>query len=171
MKLAPPCKFALHPDSSSHHFHEPARNGQSQSSPAVFPRGRRIRLCKGIEDYLLLLPGNADPGIRHRKPQREIMIMSCFHLNFQRDFALVREFDGVPNQVHEDLAQSAGVSSHGFGHVGSDFAQQLQPLFVGSYRQSFQCRLQTIAQVEIDSLDIDLSCFNLGEVQNVVDNR
>src|SRR5207244_9612819 len=103
--------------------------------------------------------------------QREIMIMSCFHLNFQRDFALVREFDGVPDQVHEDLAQSAGVSSHGFGHVGSDFAQQLQALFVGSYRQRFQCRLQTIAQVEIDSLDIDLPCLNLGEVQNVVDNR
>jgi len=61
---------------------------------------------------LAAFPWEPDPGVCHRKPQRAIALIDRVHLNLQSHFALVCKFDGVPDEVDDDLAQSAGISSH-----------------------------------------------------------
>jgi len=82
-------------------------------------------------------PWEPDPGIRHRKSQREFMVMVRFHLNFQSYFTFVGEFDGVPDQVHDHLAQSAGISRTTSGTRGPP-RTEVPGLFVGPYRQRLQ---------------------------------
>src|SRR6266404_205617 len=66
------------------------------------------------------------------------MVVARFHLNFQSYFAFVREFDGVPDQVHEDLAQSPGISPHNLGDLRGHLAQEFQTFFVGRIASVFK---------------------------------
>src|SRR6266849_6710115 len=103
--------------------YQPVRDGQTQTRSPVFSRRRGIRLGKWMEDHFQFFLGNPDTGVCHREPQRAIARMGRLHLNLQRHFTLFREFDGVPDEVDDDLAQSAGISSHNFRHLRGHLAQ------------------------------------------------
>ena len=71
VESAPLARLALHPDPSLHHGYQARRNRQSQAGAAEPPGGGTICLRKSLEDNLLLLPRNADPGVTDREVESE----------------------------------------------------------------------------------------------------
>ena len=145
VKLRPARDFAVHPDFSAHHSYQALRNGQAQTGAAVPPCCRRIGLGKGIKNHLLLFWEDPNSCIRYRKVQDAVLSVPGVCLNMQRHFPFARKLDGVPHKIQYNLAQSARIAIHNLRHVGSNFAKQLQPLFVRPHRECFQCCFQTIA--------------------------
>ena len=91
------------------------------------------------------------------------------HLDVDNHFSLLREFNGISNQIYNDLAQAAGVADDGIGNVGLHVVGELQSFLVSTKAEWLQGVTQAVAQIEIDRFDIQLSCFDLGIIQNVVD--
>ena len=58
----------------------------------------------------------------------------------QHHLAVLGELDGVADEIHDHLAQAAGVADHGGRHVGRDVADQLQSLLVRPGGQQFERR-------------------------------
>ena len=89
----------------------------------------------------------------------------------EADFALVGELDRVAQQIDQHLAQPQGIGEHGFGQGLNQFRLQLQ-LLRGGLRAhrggDFGHQLHRRAR---GWLDLELSGFDLREVEDVVDHR
>jgi len=80
------------------------------------------------------------------------------------------EFDGIPDQVDQNLAQPAGVADDEGRHTGVYVADELQALFVGQHCEEFRCVLCNGSGIEFDLLDLDLSRLDFREIQDLIDD-
>ena len=87
----------------------------------------------------------------------------------QRHLSASGKLDGVGQQIHDDLPQARGVPNHRSRHIGRDVANQFEILFVGAKRPLCGALLDAVAQVELH-VHVELARFDLGEIQNVVDD-
>src|SRR2546423_6031854 len=87
-------------------------NGQSQPGAAIFARGRRISLGKGLKEPLHLLLRHADPRVFDLKLAALPPVYGAApHL--QLDRALVGELAGIAQQIEQDLSRLRQVCPHG----------------------------------------------------------
>ena len=84
---------------------------------------------------------------------------------------MLGEFDGIADQVDQNLTQPAGVTHHSHGHIGVNIAHQLQAFGMRPHGQRPEHFADGAAQVERDFLDQQLARFDLGEIKNVIDHR
>ena len=92
------------------------------------------------------------------------------HAHVDGDLALLGELHGVAAEVHENLAQARRVALDEIGHGGIDVRGELQALAVRLDGEQARHVFDGVAQVELDVLEIELAGFDLGEVENVVDD-
>ena len=88
------------------------------------------------------------------------------------DLAAFGELDRVADQVDDDLRQAAAVADHSRRHVRRDLTEPARPLS----RARRGAMVRSIAasawrQVEIGGIEVDLAGFDLGEIEDVVDER
>ena len=91
-------------------------------------------------------------------------------LHGDEDLTAFGKFDGVAHQVDDDLADSPRVAHERFRHVGLHLVDEFQPFLMGAVAQSLHGLSQTLAQLEGDSFHLQLACFYLREVQDVIDD-
>ena len=87
-----------------------------------------------------------------------------------RDFAVGGEFNGIGAEIQQYLAQSAGIPDHVVGQQRIDIRNQFELLGMRLYRKQVRNVIDNGAQIQIDLLQIDLARFDLGEIQDVVDD-
>ena len=86
----------------------------------------------------MFLGWDADARIRDGEVKRLVArgdldpLRRGVHFDPDRDLPFGGEFDGVADQVDEDLPQACGVPFESIGHVGQDAEDQFQPLLVGA---------------------------------------
>jgi len=84
---------------------------------------------------------------------------------------MVGEFEGIVGQVDQNLAQSQGIPHQRAGNVGVGAEQNFDTfLFLGFDRHQRGQILHDGIQIEINGLHVQFSGFDLGKVQNIVDN-
>jgi len=110
VERAPPIDLALHPDTAPHQVDELGGDRQAEAGAAVAPGHGAVGLDEGGEDRRLLLPWNADSGIAHREVQDGFTFGPGFFPYPHDDLAVLRELDGIPGQVADDLAQPPRVA-------------------------------------------------------------
>ena len=89
-------------------------------------------------------------------------------LDANRHLALLGKFDGIPEQIEQHLPQPHRIPAQRSRHAVADQAGQLQPLAVGPFGIGLHALVDELTQVEVDDVDVELSRFDLGEVQDVV---
>ena len=89
----------------------------------------------------------------------------------EHHLALLGELDRIAQQVDQDLAQAGHVADDGFGGVRIDQVGQVQPFLGGAGRQQVQRALDALAQVKGLVLQLQLVGLDLGEVEDIVDDR
>src|SRR5437763_1620602 len=101
--------LALHPDTSCHQLYQPRTDGQTEARTPKLAGSGAIRLLEGLEDCRQLIFRHTDPGITHRKMERDAT--GILRINFNRNANLTArgELDGISHQVCQNLAQTSGV--------------------------------------------------------------
>ncbi len=162
--------FAFNPKSSAHQSRQPGRNGQAQTRASILPGRRTIGLRKGLENQPLLFRRNANPCVGYDKVQTNLLLGLRFRLNADGYLTLLGELNGVVDEIEEDLPQATWIADERLGHFGRDMASQVQSLLAGAESEHSDDIVDGIAQVELDAIKVQLSCLDLGKVQDVVDH-
>ena len=172
MERAAASDFAFDPQPAAHQLDQPQRNRQPEARAAEAARRRAVGLGEGLEDVLLLVGGNADAGIADAEVQERTAGVVGIRrgVDAQHDFALVRELDGVAEDVQEHLAQSAGVADEVGRHVGRDVVGELEPFLRGAERQQLGGVADGLAEIERGVVELEPLRFDLREVEDVVDD-
>ena len=83
---------------------------------------------------------------------------------------MIRELDRVSDEVHQNLPNPRRVAQQQIGNPRRDLARELD-VFLGSpCRENFQGIVQRVSQLEWAWVKIKLSGFDLGEIQNIVND-
>ena len=83
---------------------------------------------------------------------------------------MVGELDGVVDEVDEDLTETEGIADQGRGNLRRRGNEELEILVLGLVADDDGKIVERIFKLEFSFLDIQLAGFDLGEVEDVVDD-
>ncbi|MPN05950.1 hypothetical protein SDC9_153204 [bioreactor metagenome] len=109
MELAADTQFAFHPNPPMHDFDQLAGNGRTQPRSPETTAHRGIGLGKRIENPGDAVRGYANAGIADNQVNHVAKMA-----NTDPDLAAVREFDGITEQIEENLLDAQGVALEEF---------------------------------------------------------
>src|SRR6185436_3863841 len=101
-----------------------------QTSASIAARRGSVRLHECLEDMLLFLLRDTDSGVGHDEMQDYRVALPGVDLDRYHHLSRRGEFDGVPRQVHQNLAKPVGVGIEGAGNVGREVAEKLESFLV-----------------------------------------
>ncbi len=92
------------------------------------------------------------------------------NINIHDDAAGVSEFDGIADEIIDDLADACGVALDPAWHIALNVAGE-RNVFLGSTRlvDGDQVRDQ-LFNIQINGLKIELAGLDLGKVEDVIDD-
>ena len=88
-----------------------------------------------------------------------------------RHRAPTRELHRVSHQIDQNLPQASGVAPHLRRYLGAYQTDQFQAFLLGFDREQLGRILQRRRQVEIHNLQLQFARLDLGEIQDVIDQR
>jgi hypothetical protein len=91
-------------------------------------------------------------------------------LHADRDFAPLGELEGITDQIHENLANPRRIAGDAIGNVRCGLPRQLETALLRLPRERLQRLPDHFADVERNRVDFESSGFDLGEVEDVVDD-
>src|SRR5581483_5794450 len=94
------------------------RDREPEPRPAEAARGGAVRLAEAVEEPRDLRARDADPRVAHADPQDRARIGALLALDVDQDVSANREFDRVPDEVHQDLPDAARVADHPARRIG-----------------------------------------------------
>ncbi len=143
---------------------------QPKAGAAIQAGGRGIGLGEGVEQALLLRAVQADAGVAYLEAQLVLGwgFAQAGHLDV--DAAARGELDGIDQQVAQYLPQPHRVATHRQAYRWVDMQGQLQALVLAGALHQRQHALQGFAQVEGGDLQFQPVRFQLGVIQDVVDD-
>src|SRR5690554_145404 len=116
-------------DFSLHQLHQSFYYGQTKTGPAVVLRYAFVFLRKAVENLCLTIGGYAFAGIGDKEGDACLRDFS----NAESDFSLIGKFDGIVEQVGEDLREPVFVALH--QHIlRQKFCAQLNLTFLHIYQ-------------------------------------
>ena len=164
-------KRALDTDTAAHEFEQLTADCQAQSATTVLARGGAVGLQEMLKDSGLQFRGDADAAVFNAQPKSPIGSRRPDLRNIYEHVALVRELDGVANQVGQHLTQAQRVTvQRPRGILGREFCAELESLvacWLGKHQHHIR---DHVGQVEVDCFELHVARFNLGEIQDVVDD-
>ena len=83
---------------------------------------------------------------------------------------MVGELNGVVGEIEQYLAQTQRVAHQGQGDIRSRVEKNFQVLFPGFDGYQIGQVFQNIFQVKLDGFNVELSGFNFGKIQDIVDD-
>ena len=147
-------------------------DGKSESGAVVHGIGpaHSGELDKRFHELLLVVPGNADAGVADRERERAGIRRVGREGGHERDGALLRELDGVAEEIDEYLADADVVDvefRESFGHFGDE----LVGILLSTEREDKHDLATERLEVGERGDDLHLVRLELGEVEHVVDEH
>ena len=109
-KRASDAELAGYMDGALHGFDEARRDGEAKAGAAVATGGGGVGLGEGFEDVIELVGGDADSGVGDAEAEK-VGVVGLAEVgdlcgDGERYFSALREFEGIANEVDDDLAQA-----------------------------------------------------------------
>ena len=123
---------AFAPNPAMHQFHKMLGNRQAHAGAAERAAGRAIALRKQLENVPQFFFWNPDAGVADGKLPFDIFAGQREEFAFHDDFAGRREFDGIPDQVHQHLPQPPRIANQERREDRIKDVIQFQPFGVGA---------------------------------------
>ena len=162
-------RFAFDGDRATHAIDELAADGQAEAGTAIATRNRTVDLREITEQGRKLVGCDADAGVLDDDLKFSLVFGSVDHVNVHMDMALRRELDTIADEVDQNLANAARIADqlarNARRHEGTD----IERLFMGLRRGDFERIRDHGLDVERNRLELDLVGFELGHIENVVD--
>ena len=168
--------LALHIELAAHELHQPVTDGQAQTGAAIAARGLAIGLRERAEKLGNLPRIHAYASVAHTDAKNMGLRRAsgqqrrALQFDGDNDFPMVGELDGIAHQVVEHLAQPQWVAPQMARHFRCNRIDDFNAFFLGTQGGDGRDRFQNIVQRELHGLQRQHACFDLGIVQDVVDD-
>ena len=129
-----------------------------------------IGLDEFVENLVALFLWHADAGVAHVEAH-EVTVVQRHDMRVQLDAAAFGELDRVADQVGQHLAQAHAVAADDERHRRVDRRYQFDALVMGARTGEFDDTLDQGAQFDLVLFRREGARFDLGEIQNVADQR
>ena len=172
---------ALDVECAPHQLHQLFADAQAEACAAVFAGGRRVPLGEAFEDTVEHARGNPDARVGDRTAERagicllrlntqcDLAESGLVWLDSQNHLALVREFDGIAQQVDEYLTEACRIACHPGRDIRVDIGHQFEVFGAGSDRHQFSDLVNEIMDIEGDRFQFQMASLDLGNVQDTVE--
>ena len=169
-----PERAALARDAVHAHLavHQPGKapgNGETEARAAVSAGDRGIGLMETLEQFCHLCLGHAGSAVLDRPTQGDVVAGPCSGFAGESDSALLGELDGVGTEVDENLLDSQRVADQVEWHVVGQRQREFQALVGRLVGQQHGDLRQQFFDIELDVFKRELSRFDLGKIQDVID--
>ena len=147
-------------------------DGESEAGAAVFAGGGGVDLAEGLEEPVLAFERDADAGVAHReaKPLGLVGRGGGETGRADENLAVLGEFDGVGDEIDEDLANAEGVADEERRDVVGDLLMDAEGVGGGRGDGDVDGFADTAAKVEGRAFEFDAPLFDFGEVEDLVDD-
>ena len=131
-----------------------------------------------LENKLLLIRRNTDAGVLDRKRQDAGTLVQDLHGKFSplgsavylnRYFPLLRELEGVGQQILHDLMQADAVRKKGLRHTGRDINGELKPLVLGDRAKCPFKEIGRVGHLDMLRLNGHFPGLDFRQIQDFVD--
>src|SRR5574343_275776 len=165
--------LAFNTDFTAHRFDQIASDGQSQTISAEAPCNAGVCLDKAFEQLALVFGFNADTTVIDIDVQHTtlLLIQVFFESASQTDLAVVCEFHGIAQEVHQHLGQSMAVTTNPARDVPTDIDGVAQGLGLCSGLQDLVSRLQCVMEIKSLIHDAQAPGLDLGIVKQIIDDH
>ena len=119
-----------------------------------------VHLNERVEDSGQMLRFNACAGVADREKQSAGLLPLGVTAGADEYLSGRRKFDGIAQEVEQDLLQAIGIAPERGGGARFNFADQLQTFLVSQGRHQFGDSLHQIVQVEGGIIEIDGARFH-----------
>ena len=151
-------------------------DGQAQAGAPVLAAGAGVDLFEGVEDVFEFFGGNADAGVDDADGQQwlagEFFRQRKAGIgppDVDADAAVHRELERVADQVVGDLLQPGAVGAQHGRNVGVDGDVEIEFLFLRHVTEGAPQGALEVGQRQVVDDQFHLARFDLGQVQDVVD--
>ena len=156
---------------TAHQPHQFPADGQPQPGTTITAGGIGRCLGETLEKLRLLVLGQANASIGHRKgEQRRFTAVTAAH---QRQYnpPIAGEFHCIANQVDEDLAQPDRIPHHIRRGVRIHIQNHQGTVITGRQIEHLHTFRQQRRQIKALFDQLQFAGFNFGKIQHVVDQR
>ncbi len=144
-----------------------ARPKTGATNPAA---GGTVGLDEGRKDGLLFFGGDADAGVHHAKAELDVAVDWFGGPNFEGDLAFFREFEGVAEEIDENLAEADGIANqfirNGGRHIGDEFQRFLR----GADAEGLDDISDQLAEAKVNIFELHETGLDFGKVEDVIDD-
>ncbi len=159
---------AVDADTAAHGVDDAPGNCQTEAR-AVEPAGAAdVALLELSEHPFLLLGRDADAGVADQEPD---VVAARATLDQDADAALFGELDRVAGEVQQHLPQPRRIAQHAARHIVLDECRDLDLLGLRARRHQFDRLLHERRQIELLCRQVEASGLDLGEVEDIFDQR
>ena len=149
-----------------HQRNQLPHDGHAQTGAAKPPCDTAIGLFETVKDTRHLGRGHAHAGIADLDFKR----LARLALQCEGHRALIGEFDRVVQKVVQDLADPVRIAQNRQCTSAVGMHTEFQPLFLGTDRVQGLDGLCQIVDDEGDAFDLHLAGFDLGHIEDVVED-
>src|SRR5690606_5319892 len=160
----------FHTDFTAHAFHQSFADHQAEAGAPVLPRTGSIYLGKGIKQTVFLAAGQADTFVADSDLDIRLCLLAIEQHNINDDVAFVTEFNRVADQVGDDLFEPERVAQQVGRDRGINVGNDLQVFLVRIRCEDVDGFIDGATQGQGNIIQREFSCFDLGEVQDTVDD-
>jgi hypothetical protein len=114
--------------------------------------------------------GDADAGVTDFEADDDTLVGLLVERGHDKDLATFGELDGITDEIDQDLANATGIAAEVGGDIGLDEAGQFEAFFVGFAGEHFDGGFDHLTEVQVGFLDGEGAVFDLGEVEEVIDD-
>jgi hypothetical protein len=153
---------------AAEHACEAAGDGEAKAGAAVASGGGGVGLDEGFEEGIDLFRGEADAGIddiEDKVGPRDAEVVA----DEEFDVARGCEFDGVGEEVDEDLAEACGVGEDAVGDGAFEGAGEGDTFLEGTGADEGVDFDEEIWEAAFDGFEMEAAGFDFGEVEDVGD--
>ncbi len=161
---------AAQADLPAHHLDQALGDRQPQAATTETSGGRAVGLAEGAEQARLRLRVDADAAILYFDAEAPLPGRLVEPRDGDEHLTVAGKLDRVTHQIGHDLAYPYRIADHRNRQVVRHAADDLHALAVGQLGEQVGDVLHQLAQVEVDPLELQLAGFDLGEIEDVVDD-
>src|SRR5687768_11908392 len=114
----------------------------------MLARHRTIRLGESVEDPLLLVERNSNPGVPDGEVQTRHIGGVGFPCSGYQNLPCFRKLNRIPDQVYQYLTESSGIANQRVRHIRLYLVNQLQSFLRSAETECLHGLPQLLTQVE-----------------------
>ena len=152
-------------------LHQTSRDREAQSRSAELAADAAVGLRELIENIEQLVRRNARSAILHRDLKQELAGVNERSAHPYVHRSMLGKLHRIADQVGDDLADAQRIAGNLPRQIGRDLSAQRNRILAGFRLMSLDAIRQQYAQIERYLFQCHLSCFDLREIQNIVQQR